>query len=321
MKAWVFDRYGPPEGLELREVPFPAFRDDHEVLVKVYSASVNPVDRHALNPPLIFRRGQGFFKPKIGRLGSDLAGRVEVVGKSVKELHVGDEVFGVGRGAFAEYAVADETQVVVKPTRLTFEQAAAVPIAATTALQGLRDKAQVRPGQRVLINGASGGVGTFAVQIAKSLGAEVSCVCSARNVEWVKSLGVDRVFDYAREDFAQSGQRYDVIFDTQLNHSLAAYRRALNPHGLLLAVGAGPGTALRIIGRLLKTMLGARIVGPKAKFFVASIKKGELDALKELLEAGKVTPVIDRRYPFDQVSDALRYLAEGHARGKVVITW
>jgi NADPH:quinone reductase-like Zn-dependent oxidoreductase len=320
MKAWAYDRYGPPEVLQLREVPFPAFRDDHEVLVRVHATSVNPADRHLLKPPFLFRWRRGFLQPKEGRLGIDLTGRVEVVGKDVRDLHVGDEVYGIGRGTCGEYSVADETQVLLKPVRLTFEEAAAVPVAATTALQGLRDEAQIRPGQRVLINGASGGVGTFAVQIAKALGADVSCVCSTRNVELVKSLGADRVFDYAREDFAQSGQHYDVIFDTQLNHSLAAYRRVLNPHGLLLMVGAGPGSALRILGRLLTTMLGARVVGPRARFFVAAVTKGELAALKELIEAGKVTPVIDRRYPFDQVPDAIRYLAEGHARGKIVVT-
>ena len=320
MKAWVLERYGPPEGLKLKEVPLPAFRDDHEVLVRVQSASVNPADRHMLNPPFLFRRRRGFLRPKKGRVGIDLAGRVEVVGTGVKELHVGDEIFGVGTGAFGEYALADETEVALKPTRLTFEQAAAVPIAAITALQGLRDKAQVRPGQRVLINGASGGVGTFAVQIAKSLGADVSCVCSTQNVEMVKSLGADRVFDYSREDFTRSGQRYDVIFDTQLNHSLAAYRRALNPHGLLLLVGAGPGTGTRLIGRLIKTSLAASIVGPRMKFFIAAVKKRDLVALTALLEAGKVTPVIDRRYPLTQVPDALRYLMEGHARGKIVVS-
>ncbi|MGD0249968.1 MAG: NAD(P)-dependent alcohol dehydrogenase [Thermoplasmata archaeon] len=319
MKAWVFDRYGPPEVLELRDVPLPTFRDDHEVLVRVFASSVNPADRHGLEPPFIFRRGQGLLRPKMGRPGLDLAGRIEVVGQSVKELHVGDEVFGVGRGAFGEYAIADESQVVPKPTRLTFEQAAAVPIAAVTALQGLRDKAQVRPGQRDLVNGASGGVGTFAVQIAKALDAEVSGVCSTRNVDMVKSLGADRIFDYSREDFTQSGQHYDVIFDTQLNHPLSAYRRVLNPDGLLLPVGAGSGTVSRALGRLVKTMLGARIVGPRTKFFVASVKKEELRALKELLETGKLTPVIDRRYPLNQVPDAIRYLAEGHARGKIVI--
>jgi NADPH:quinone reductase-like Zn-dependent oxidoreductase len=320
MKAWVHERYGPPEVLELRDVPFPAFRDDHEVLVRVHAASVNPADRHGLKPPFIFRKGQGFLRPKYGRPGLDLAGRVEAVGKSVKDIHEGDEVFGVGRGSFGEYAVADETQVLLKPTRLTFEEAAAVPIAAVTALQGLSNKAQVRPGQRVLINGASGGVGTFAVQIAKSLGADVSGVCSTRNVDLVKSLGADRVFDYSREDFTKSGPRYDVIFDTQLNHSLASYRRVLNPHGLLLPVGAGSGTVGQALGRLLKTLLGAKIVGPKAKFFIASVKKADLAALKELIDTGKVTPVIDRRYSLNQVPDAIRYLAEGHAQGKIVVT-
>jgi NADPH:quinone reductase-like Zn-dependent oxidoreductase len=320
MKAWILDRYGPPEALELRIVPFPAFRDDHEVLVRVLNSSVNPADRHMLKPPFFFRRGQGFFRPKRGRVGLDLAGRVEVVGKGVKDLHVGDEVFGVGNGAFGEYAIADETEVALKPARLTFEQAAAVPIAAITALQGLRDKAQVRPGQRVLINGASGGVGTFAVQIAKALGAEVSCVCSTRNVEWVKSVGVDRIFDYSREDFTKSGQHYDVIFDTQLNHSLGAYRRVLNPNGMLLIVGAGPGTVGQLLGRLILKSLGARIVGPRTKFFVAKVNKEDLTFLRDLLEAGKVTPMIDRRYPLSQVPDALRYLIEGHARGKIVLT-
>jgi NADPH:quinone reductase-like Zn-dependent oxidoreductase len=320
MKAWVLDRYGSPDVLELREVPFPVFRDENEVLVRVRAASVNPSDRHSLKPPFIFRRGQGFFRPKVGRLGGDLAGRVEAVGKNVTDFHVGDEVFGVGRGAYAEYAVADQTQVVRKPAALTFEQVAAVPVAAVTALQGLRDKAQVRPGQRVLINGASGGVGTFAVQIAKSLGAEVACVCSSRNVELVKSLGADRVFDYSREDFSRSGQRYDVIFDTQLNHSLADYRRSLNPQGMLLVVGAGSGSIGQLLRRLVRVLIGARIVGPRTKFFIASIKKGDLLALKELLEGGKLTPVIDRSYPLDQVPEAIRYLAKGHARGKIVVT-
>ncbi len=320
MKAWVYDRYGPTEVLEFREIPLPAFKGDHEVLVRVYASSVNAADRHMLKLPFILRRGHGFFRPKEGRPGSDVAGRVMAVGKDVKELHVGDEVFGIGRGAYAEYAVADETQVVLKPARLTFEQAGAVPLAAVTALQGLRDKAQIWPGQQVLINGASGGVGTFAVQIAKSLGAEVTCVCSTQNVELNKSLGASRVFDYSREDFTRSGQRNDVIFDTQLNHSLSAYRRALKPHGLLLIVGAGSSSALRIIGRLLRTSMGARVVGPRTKFFIASIKKEPLAALKDLLDAGKVTPVIDRRYPLNKVPDAYRYFGEGHARGKIVVT-
>jgi NADPH:quinone reductase-like Zn-dependent oxidoreductase len=319
MKAWTFDRYGPPEVLELREVPLPTVRDENEVLVRVQSASVNPTDRISLNPPVIFRKGQGFLRPRKGRLGSDVAGRIEAVGKNVKDLHVGDEVFGVARGAFAEYAVADQTRLVLKPTALTFDQAAAVPVAATTALQGLRDQARVRPGQRVLVNGASGGVGSFAVQIAKSLGAEVSGVCSTGNVDLVRSLGADRVFDYSKEDFTKGGQLYDIIFDTQLNRSLAAYRRALIPGGVLLMVGAGAGPMGRILFRLLMKRLGSRIVGPRTKFFIASIKREDLTALKELLEAGKVAPVIDRRYAWEQVPDAIRYLAEGHARGKVIV--
>ena len=321
MKAWVFERYGSPEVLRMRDVPLPAFRDNHEVLVRVHASSVNPADRHNLHLPFIMRKGRGFFKPKEGRPGLDLAGRVEVVGKDVKDLHAGDEVYGVGRGAYAEYAVSDGSEVAPKPTRLTFEEAAAVPIAAVTAFQGLHDRAQVRPGQRVLINGASGGVGTFAVQIAQALSAQVSCVCSARMLEWNKSLGVERVFDYSREDFTKSGQRYDVIFDTQLNHSLAAYRRVLNPGGLLLVVGAGPGSVGKLLPKLVfKGMIGTRIVGPRSKFFVASVRKPTLVALTELIDAGKLAPVIDKRFPFEQVPDAYRYLIEGHAKGKIVVT-
>jgi NADPH:quinone reductase-like Zn-dependent oxidoreductase len=320
MKAWVLARYGPPENLELRDVPFPSFKDGNELLVRVLASSVNPADRHSLRPPFMFRRRQGFLKPKYGRPGLDLAGRVEVVGDGVKDLHVGDEVYGVGRCAYGEFAVSDQIELAPKPTRLTFEQAAAIPIAGVTALQGLRDKAQLRAGQRVLINGASGGVGTFAVQIAKSMGAVVHAVCSPQNVELNKSFGVDRVFDYTREDFTQSGERYDVIFDTQLNHSLKAYRHTLNPQGLLLIVGAGPGTVGQLLGRLLRVLLGARIVGPRTKFYVASVRTKDLVALSGLIEAGKVTPVIDRRYPMNQVPEALRYLIAGHARGKIVLT-
>ena len=320
MKAWVLERYGTPDDLQLREVPFPAFRDDHEVLVRVIASSVNPADRHNLKMPFFLRRGHGFFRPKDGRPGIDLAGRIEVVGKDVHGWHVGDEVFGVGRGAYGEYAVSDQIEVAPKPPRLSFEEAAAVPIAGVTAFQGLRDKANVRPGQRVLVNGASGGVGSFAVQIAKALGAEVDGVCSPPNVDRAKALGASRVFDYTREDFTKSGQRYDVIFDTQLNHSLAAYRRTLVPGGILLAIGAGPGSVGRLLPRLIKTMIASRIAGPKTVFFIASVRTEPLLALKELIDAGKVTPAIDRRYPCPQVPDALRYLIAGHARAKIVIT-
>jgi NADPH:quinone reductase-like Zn-dependent oxidoreductase len=319
MKAWILDHYGPVEALQLRDVPFPSFRDENEVLVRVLATSVNPADRHNLKLPFLFRKGNGWLRPKNDRVGLDLAGRIEVVGKNVKELHVGDEVFGAGRGAFGEYAVSDQIELAPKPSRLTFEQAAALPIAGVTALQALRDKAKVQPGQRVLINGASGGVGTFAIQIAKALGAEVSAVCSSQNVETARSLGAVRVFEYSREDFARSGEHYDVIFDTQLNHSLAAYRRILNPNGVFVVVGGGAGSTSRILPRLIKTLLVSRIVGPKAMFFIARVRTGDLVALKELVDAGKVTPVIDRRYPLAQVPDALRYLIEGHSRGKIVV--
>jgi NADPH:quinone reductase-like Zn-dependent oxidoreductase len=321
MKAWIFERYGTPEVLELRDIPLPAFRDDHEVLVRVHASSVNPADRHNVNMPFLLRKGRGFLKPKEGRSGTDLAGRVEVVGKDVKDVHVGDEVYGLGRGAHAEFAVSDEVEIAPKPTRLTFEEAAAVPIAAVTALQGLRDHAQVRPGQRVLINGASGGVGSFAVQIALALGAQVSCVCSTGIVDWNKSLGVERVFDYSREDFTKSGQRYDVIFDTQLNHSLGAYRRVLNPGGVLLAIGAGTGSVGKLLPKLIfKVMIGTRIVGPRTKFFIASVRKPVLASLTELIDAGKVSPLIDKRFSFEKVPEAYRHLIEGHSRGKIVVT-
>jgi NADPH:quinone reductase-like Zn-dependent oxidoreductase len=319
MRAWILNRYGPPDGLQFQEVPFPAFRDENEVLVRVYASSVNPADRHMLHPPFFLRKGRGFTHPNQERVGIDLAGRVEAVGSGVKGFQVGDEVFGAGRGAFGEYAISDQVEIAPKPSRLTFEQAATLPIAAVTALQALRDKGAVQPGKKVLINGASGGVGTFAVQIAKALGAEVDCVCSTQNVDLARSLGGTRVFDYSREDFAKSGLRWDVIFDTQLNHSLRAYRRVLNPNGILLVVGAGPGSVGRLLPKLLKAMLLTRIAGPKAPFFIAKVRNPELLALKELVDAGKLTPVIDRRYPMDQVPAALNYLIEGHARGKIAV--
>jgi NADPH:quinone reductase-like Zn-dependent oxidoreductase len=320
MKAWVQERYGPPESLQFREVPFPGFRDDREMLIRVAATSINPADRHALKPPLIFRRGQGMLRPKSGRRGLDVVGRVELVGQAVTEFHVGDEVFGVARGAFGEYAVGDPAELALRPPGLSVEQAASLPIAACTALQGLRDKAQVQPGQYVLINGASGGVGTFGVQIAKALGAHVSCVCSPANVEWNRSVGVDRIFDYTKEDFAPSGQRYDVIFDTQLNHSLSQYRKALTPGGQLLIVGGGPGGVSQILPRLLVKMLGSRLVGPRTKFFIAAVKSADLQTLAAFVTSGRLTPRIDRRYPLAQLQDGMRYLIDGHARGKIVLT-
>jgi NADPH:quinone reductase-like Zn-dependent oxidoreductase len=320
MKAWTFDQYGTPDVLQLREVPLPTFKDENEVLIRVRASSVNPADRHTLKPPLLFRRGDGWMKPKHGRLGRDLAGVIETVGKNVTGLHPGDEVFGVGRGSFAEFAVADQSELAQKPAGLSFEVAAALPIAACTALQGLRDKAVLRPGQKILINGASGGVGTYAVQIAKSMGAEVHAVCGPLNVELVSSLKADRVFDYSKEDFTSSDQKYDVVFDTQLNHSLRAIRKVLAPNGLWVAVGVGSSPTGPALRRILGVMIRSRIVGPKTKFFIAAIKKADLAVLSDLLTARKVVSVIDRRYPLTQVPDAVRYLIAGHVRGKVVIT-
>jgi NADPH:quinone reductase-like Zn-dependent oxidoreductase len=321
MKAWTFNHYGSTDVLEFQEVPLPSFKDENEVLVRVESASINPTDKFLLKPPFFLRRQQGMLRPKLGRLGSDLSGQVEAVGKNVTEFHAGDKVFGVGRGTLAEHAVADQSELVMKPPTISAEQVAALPIAATTALQGLRDKAQVRPGQRVLVNGASGGVGTFAVQIAKALGAEVDGVCSTQNVELAKSLGAARVFDYSKEDFSKSGLSYDVIFDTQLNRPLSAYRRVLRPGGMLLMVGAGSGPAGRLLFRLLGKSLGSRFVGPKTKFFIARMNKQDLNVLSGMIESGKIASVVDQRFPLPQARDAMRYLMDGHARGKIVITF
>ncbi|HTP54936.1 MAG TPA: NAD(P)-dependent alcohol dehydrogenase [Thermoplasmata archaeon] len=321
MKAWTFDRYGPPDVLAWTDVPLPTFRDEDELLVRVRAASVNPADRHSLKPPFLLRRRQGFLRPRLGRLGSDFAGRIEEVGKNVKDLRVGDEVFGVGRGTFAEYAVADQSQVMLRPAGLSPEQAAAAPIAGVTALQGLRDRGHLGPGQRVLINGASGGVGTYAVQIAAALGAEVSAVSGPQNVEQTRSLGASRVFDYSTEDFTRSGLRWDLIVDTQLNHSLAQYRAALNRRGTLVAIGAGPGPVGTVLRRLLGTWAASQIVGPRLRFFIASIQRKSLEEIAALLVSGKVTSVIDRRYPLSEVPAAIRYLAEGHARGKILVTY
>jgi len=321
MKAIVYHKYGSPDVLRCEEVERPTAGDD-EVLIKVRAASVNPLDWHFMRgTPYFLRLMAGLRKPKLPRLGVDVAGKVEAVGRSVTQFKPGDEVFGSCRGAFAEYACTSESALVIKPANVSFEQAAAVPVAAYTALQGLRDKGQIQPGQKVLINGAAGGVGTLAVQIAKWFGADVTGVCSTRNVEMVRSIGADQVIDYTREDFATSAQRYDLIFDCIGNHSLSACRRVLNSKGAYVSVAGGNGRWMigSIASALIMPVL-SWFSSQKAVSVLAKRSKEDLATMRELMEAGKVTPVIDRRYRLSEVPEAIRYLEEGHARGKVVIT-
>ncbi len=318
MKAIVYHNYGSPDVVKLEEVEKPA-PQDHEVLVKVQAASVNAADWHIMRGKPYFMRlmGFGLLKPKHKILGTDIAGRVEAVGINVKQFQPGDEVFGNIRGGFAEYVCAREDALVLKPANISFEEAAAVPIAAVTALQGLRDKGQIQPGQKVLINGASGGVGTFAVQIAKAFGAEVTAVCSTRNVDLMRSIGADHVIDYTREDFTQNGQGYDLILAANGYHSLSDYQRALSPKGTYIMTGGSMAQLYQamLLGPWI-SMTGRKKMGN----LMAKINQKDLVCMKELLEAGKVVPVIERRYPLSQVAEALRYVEEGHARGKVVIS-
>src|SRR6266851_4972551 len=316
MKAIVHTQYGPPDVLQFTEVAKPS-PTDNEGLIKLYAASVNPLDRYSMRGAPLIRLIPGLRKPKDPRLGVDVAGRVEAVGRNVTQFKPGDQVFGVCRGAFAEYACAMEDKLALKPANLSFEDAAAVPVAAITALQGLRDKGRIQPGHKVLVDGASGGVGTFAVQIAKSFGAEVTAVCSTRNVETARSIDADHVIDYTREDFTKNGQRYDLILAANAYHSIFDYRRALSQDGTYVMVGGG---GVQILQALLLGPLLSLIGGRKMCFVSAKINKKDLVFLKDLLEAGKVVPVIDRRYPLSAVAEALRYLEEGHAQGKVVIT-
>jgi NADPH:quinone reductase-like Zn-dependent oxidoreductase len=322
MKVIVYHNYGSPDVLKCEELEKPT-AGDHEVLIKVRAASVNPLDWHFMRgAPYVVRIAAGLSQPKNTRLGVDLAGQVEAAGRNVTRFQPGDEVFGAIRGAFAEYVCAPEKALAPKPANLTFEQAAAVPVAGVSALQGLRDKGRIQPGQKVLINGAAGGVGTFAVQIAKAFGATVTGVCSTRNVAMVRSIGADHAIDYTREDFTRSGQRYDLILDCAANHSLSACRRVMSPRGIYVIVG-GPGRG-RWVGPLiygLKALLLSRFVSQKLLMLLASPNKEDLVVLKELIEATKVTPVIDRCYTLSEVPEAIRYLEEGHARGKVTITF
>ncbi len=319
MKAMVYTKYGSPDVIHPKDVEKPTPKDD-EVLVKIHAASVNAYDWHFLTADIFLIRlmGGGLLKPKDTRLGADIAGRVEAVGRNVKQFRPDDEVFGdISHGGFAEYVCAPESRLALKPANLSFEEAAAVPMAALTALQGLRDTGQIQPGQKVLINGASGGVGTFAVQIAKSFGAEVTAVCSPRNLDQARSIGADQVIDYTREDFTQNGQQYDLILAANGYHSLSAYKRALTSKGIYVMAGGKPGQIFQamLLGSWMSETGGKRMGGVSAK-----IDQKDLGLIKELIEAGKVKPIIDRRYPLSEAAEALRYLGTGHARGKVVIT-
>ena len=324
MKAIVYHDFGSPDVLRLEEIEKPVPLDK-QLLIRVRGASVNPLDWHYMEgTPYLGRLVEfGLLKPRVARLGVDYAGTVEAVGKDVTQFKPGDEVYGNRFGAFAEYVVASEKALALKPANLTFEQAASVPVAAVTALQALRDKGKIEAGQKVLINGASGGVGTFAVQIAKSFGAEVTGVCSGRNAEMVRSIGADYVIDYTKEDFTKSGQRYDLIIDNVGNRSLLECRRVLNPKGKIVLIGGGGVNDGRWTGPLvgvIKMLTLKRFVTQEMSMMLAEMNNKDLSILADLMQTGKVKPVIDRTYTLSQLPEAMRYLEEGHARGKVVIT-
>jgi len=320
MRAIVYSHGASADVLKLEEIDKPLPADD-EVLIKIRAAALNPLDYHFLRHTFIRRIMAKLSKVKILKPGRDVAGEVEAVGRNVTQFKVGDEVFGGCNGAFAEYVCARESKLAIKPSKVSFEEAAATPVAGLTALQGLRDKAQLQPGQKVLINGAAGGVGTFAIQIAKTLGGEVTGVCSTRNVELVRSIGADRVIDYTREDFTSNGKQYDVIFDLVANHSFAEHRRALTPKGIY--IGAGmiglSGSTFGLLSRLIPELVRWRFVSQKSVSLMAKLDTDHLNVLGALIAEGKVKPVIDRRYRLSEVPDAVSYLEEGHARGKVII--
>jgi len=320
MKAIVNERYGTPDIMQIKEIPKPV-PAENEVLVKIHASSVNAADWHLLTADIfLVRLAMGLFSPKHKILGADIAGKVETAGKNVKQFKTGDEVFGDialhGFGGFAEYVSVPENALALKPANLSFEEAAAAPLAGITALQGLRDVGQIQPGQKVLINGASGGVGTYAVQIAKAFGAEVTAVCSSRNLETARKIGADHVIDYAKEDFTQSGNLYDLIFAANGYHPLSAYKRALSSKGTYVMAG-GPVTQL--FQAILFGSLMSKKDGKKMTFLSAKANQKDLITIKEFLESGKIIPVIDKRFPLDHTPEALRYLGDGHARGKVVI--
>ena len=320
MKAIVHERYGRPDVLQLRDVEMPVIEDE-QVLVRVHASSVNPVEWYGVTGLFFARMGDGARRPKTTSVGGDLAGRVEAVGSGVTDLRPGDEVFGTGMGVWAEYAAARATRLAPKPANVSFEEAAAVPVAALTALQALRNQGEVEPGQKVLINGASGGVGTYAVQLAKWLGADVTAVCSTGNVELAASLGADRVVDYTREDFTRLTERHELMLDIAGSRSFLECRRVLTPDATVVVVG-GPMTyrGLGPLPHIAAMMLKSKGRSQRVKFFTAKIEKADLAVLGELLETGKVRSVIDRRYELSRAPEALAYLGEGHARGKIVIT-
>ena len=321
MKAVVYEKYGSPDVLQFEEVEKPTPKDD-EVLIKIHAAAITAGDAIVLKgEPFVTRFATGLQKPKNTIPGKEMAGRVEAVGGNVTQFQPGDEVYGdlsvAGWGAFAEYVSVPESAIALKPANLTFEQAAAVPESAVVALQGLRDKGKIQPGQKVLINGASGGVGTYAVQIAKAFGAEVTAVCSTRNTDMVRSIGADYVIDYTQEDFTQNGHRYDLILAANGYHPISDYRRALSPEGIYVATGGSMAQSLQA------TMLGPFISMTGSKKMGGMMVKPNQDDLlhlKELLEAGKVVPVIDKCYPLNEIADAFHYIGEGHAQGKIIIT-
>jgi NADPH:quinone reductase-like Zn-dependent oxidoreductase len=320
MKAIVYCDYGGPDVLKLETIAKPIPNDD-QVLIKVRAASVNPYDWHFMRgEPFIMRMGNGLRRPQNMRLGVDFAGVVEAVGKNVTQFKPGDEVFGGKSGSFAEYVVMLEKNLMLKPENLSFEQAGAVQIAGLTALQGLRDAGKLKAGEKVLINGASGGVGTFAVQIGKALGAHVTGVCSSRNVELVRSLGADHVVDYTKEDFTKRGERYDLILDMVGNKGLLDCRRALEPDGKYIMIGGQKGRWIAPLDTLIRAFLLKPFVEQEMKFMMSKINRDDLLMLRDLMQTGKVTPVIDKTYPLHQTSEAVAYVETGRARGKVVIS-
>ena len=326
MKAVFRTRFGPPKVLQLKEVEKPVPNEVRGVLVKIFAAAVNPADRYDMKgPPLLlrmflplFKLNMGVFRPKDPVIGSDGSGRVEAVTGSVTQFKPGDEVFGSCKGSYAEYAVAREDRLVLKPVNCSFDEAAAVPIAAVTALQALRDHGHIQSGQKVLVNGAGGGVGTYAVQIAKYFGGEVTAVTNTENLEMVRSLGADHVIDYTKEDYTKNGERYDLICEIAASHGFSAYKRSLIPGGTFVLVGMRDKIILRLLYfTLLRRLLSG---GRKFRFFIAKINQKDLIILRDMLETRKVRSVIDRRYRLDEVGEAMQYLGEGHARGKIVIT-